>query len=69
METVNCFECGEKFILEDGYDVIYNTSSLCPKCYDKAMAELFNPNAGIEAKMAQVVTLLEEIRDELRRIS
>lgn len=46
---VNCFQCGEKAILQNADDEKhYNESGLCPKCWNEAMEE--SSKASIEAK-------------------
>lgn len=37
--SVGCFECKEKFILKADHLKNYNSSGLCPACWDKAMKE------------------------------
>lgn len=68
-QVVGCFECKEKFILNDYYTKDYASSGLCPKCFSNTMREsYFEQERKAYETTNPSVELLTEIRDLLRDV-
>lgn len=63
---VNCFQCGEKAILQNADDEKhYNESGLCPKCWNEAMEE--SSKASIEARLDIIISILTSIKEDMSK--
>lgn len=64
--VVHCFECKEEFELTPDFEKDYINSSLCPKCFDKAMEESFKE---VDYYLDKIVTTLGKIVKDIQGIN
>ena len=65
LSVEHCFECKETFVLTPEHHQNYIDSSLCPKCYDKAMRK----GSDVEFYAEKVSIQLDEIIKEIAEIN
>ncbi len=63
---VHCFECKEAFELTKEHEQNYISSSLCPKCFNKAMEESFKE---VDYYLDKIVTTLGLIVKDIQAIN
>ncbi len=63
---VHCFECKEAFELTKEHEQNYISSSLCPKCFNNAMAEAFKE---ADYYLDKIVTILGKIVKDIQGIN
>jgi len=64
--VVHCFECKEAFELTKEHEQNYISSSLCPKCFNKAMAAAYNE---VDYYLDKIVTTLGLIVKDIQAIN
>jgi hypothetical protein len=63
---VHCFECKEAFELTKEHEQNYISSSLCPKCFNKAMAEM---HSEMDIYLNKIVKTLGDILKDINAIN
>lgn len=64
--VVHCFECKEAFELTKKHEQNYVNSSLCPKCFDKAMAAMYN---DVDFYLNKIISTLTGIVKDINAIN
>lgn len=64
--VVHCYECKEPFELTPKHENAYISSSLCPKCYEKAMEEAYS---DVDYYLNKIVTTLGLIVKDIEAIN
>ena len=64
--VVHCFECKEAFELTKEHEQNYVDSSLCPKCFNKAMAEM---HSEMDIYLNKIVKTFGDILKDINAIN